>query len=131
MKLETCLDVLLIEEIPVADARSTGVIGVDGREVVRTQAAAKKPHTGKVISCGKTFPWNGVMIDMPYSVGDIVRTNEFGRDYIVLNDEDEFKPDATKYYLIHFADVQGRVIKKMPNGAEEYRHMPTMDLSRA
>jgi co-chaperonin GroES (HSP10) len=107
--LETFLDVLLIEEIPVENDTSTGVLGVGGKEVIRTQRAARKPQTGKVVSCDTQFPWYGLMVSMPYKVGDIVRTNEFGRDYILLNEDDEFKPDATKYYLIHYADVQGRV----------------------
>jgi co-chaperonin GroES (HSP10) len=107
--LETFLDVLLIEEIPVENDTATGIVGANGAEIVRTQRAARKPQTGKVISCDTRFPWYGMMVDMPYKVGDVVRTNEFGRDYIVLNPEDEFKPDATKYYLIHYADIQGRV----------------------
>jgi co-chaperonin GroES (HSP10) len=107
--LETFLDVLLIEEIPVENDTATGIVGANGAEIVRTQRAARKPQTGKVISCDTRFPWYGMMVDMPYKVGDVVRTNEFGRDYIVLNPEDEFKPDATKFYLIHYADIQGRV----------------------
>jgi co-chaperonin GroES (HSP10) len=109
MKLETFLDVLLIEEIPVEDDTATGIVTAGGRQIVRSQKAARKPQTGKVLSCDTRFPWNGVMIEMPYRVGDIVRTNEFGRDYILLNPDDEFRPEATKYYLIHYADVQGRV----------------------
>jgi co-chaperonin GroES (HSP10) len=108
--LETFLDVLLIEEIPVENATDTGIVTATGAQIVRSQKAALKPQTGKVLSCDTRFPWYGMMVDMPYKVGDVVRTNEFGRDYIVLNPEDEFKPDATKYYLIHYADVQGRIL---------------------
>lgn len=111
MKLETFLDVLLIEEIPVENATSTGITGADGVEIVRTQRAARKPQTGKVVSCDTEFPRAGTMVPMPYKVGDVVRTNEFGRDYIILNPDDEFRPDATKYYLIHYADIQGRVVE--------------------
>lgn len=107
--LETFLDVLLIEEIPVEDATSTGIMTASGQQIVRSEKAARKPQTGKVVSCDVRFPWYGMMVDMPYKVGDVVRTNEFGRDYIVLNPEDEFRPDAVKYYLIHYADIQGRV----------------------
>jgi co-chaperonin GroES (HSP10) len=109
MQIETFLDMFLIEEIPVENATSTGIVGIDGQEVVRSQRAAKKPTTGKVVSCGKQFPYNGMMIDNPYKVGDIVRTNEFGRDYQVLNQEDEFRPGAVKFYLIRYDDIQGRV----------------------
>ena len=109
--LETFLDVLLIEEIPVENDTDTGIVGAGGQKIVRSHAAARKPQTGKVISCDTRFPWYGMMVDMPYKVGDVVRTNEFGRDYVLLNDEDEFKPGAVKYYLIHYADIQGRVSK--------------------
>lgn len=112
MKLETFLDVLLIEEIPVEDAQSTGIVNASGKQIIRSERASKKPQTGKVISADTKFPWYGQMVDMPYKIGDVVRTNEFGRDYILLDPEDEFKPNAVKYYLIHYADVQGRVAKE-------------------
>jgi len=110
--LETFLDVLLIEEIPVENATDTGIVGANNQKIVRSERAARKPQTGIVISCDTKFPWYGQMVDMPYKVGDEVRTNEFGRDYILLNPEDEFRPDAKKYYLIHYADIQGRVKSK-------------------
>lgn len=110
MKLKTFLDVLLIEEIPVENATSTGITGADGVEIIRSQNAARKPTTGKIISCDTEFPRAGVMVKMPYKVGDVVKTNEFGRDYILLNPADEFRPDATKYYLIHYADIEGLVL---------------------
>lgn len=110
MKIETFLDVLLIEEIPVEDATNTGIVTPDGRQIVRSARAAKKPMTGKVVSCGNRFPMAGLWVDMPYKKGDVVKTNEFGRTYIVLNPEDEFRPDATKFYLIRYEDVEGRVL---------------------
>ena len=107
--IETFLDMFLIEEIPVEDALNTGIVNADGRQIIRSGKAARKPMTGKVLSCGERFPMSGVWVDNPYSPGDVVRTSEFGREYIVLNDEDEFKPDAVKYYLIRYEDVIGRV----------------------
>jgi co-chaperonin GroES (HSP10) len=109
MQLETFLDVLLIEEIPVDDDTATGLVGAGGQQIVRSQKARRKPQTGTVISCDTRFPMCGMWVDMPYKVGDVVRTNEFGRDYIVLNPEDEFRPEAKKFYLIRYADVVGRV----------------------
>ena len=109
MQIETFLDVLLIEEIPVENETSTGLVGAGGQEIVRSQRAAKKPMTGKVISCDTKFPYNGQWVEMPYKIGDVVRTNEFGRNYIVLNPEDEFRPEAKKYYLIRYEDIEGRV----------------------
>ena len=109
MQIETFLDMFLIEEIPVENATSTGIVGAGGQEIVRSMKAAKQPQTGRVVSCGKQFPYNGVMIDNPYSVGDVVRTNAFGRNYIVLEDANEFRPDAKKHYLIRYDDIEGRV----------------------
>lgn len=112
MQIETFLDVLLIEEIPVEDSTSTGLVGAGGQAIVRSQKAAKKPTTGKVVSCGSRFPMAGLWVDMPYQIGDVVKTNEFGRNYIVLNPEDEFRPEAKKYYLIRYEDVEGRVVQE-------------------
>jgi co-chaperonin GroES (HSP10) len=109
MQLETFLDVLLIEEIPVENATSTGIVGVNGAEIERSQKAAKRPTTGKVLSCDTRFPMHGMWVDMPYKVGDVVKTNEYGRNYILLEQGDEFRPDAKKYYLIRYEDIEGRV----------------------
>lgn len=109
MQIETFLDVFLVEEIPVEDATSTGLVGVNGEEIVRSAKAAKEPQTGIVKSCGEKFPYNGLWVENPYKQGDTVRTNGFGRNYIVLNPEDEFRPDAKKYYLIRYEDIEGRV----------------------
>lgn len=108
--IKTSLDVFLIEEIPVENATSTGITNAQGVEIVRSQKAAKKPNTGIVISADAKFPYNGVWVDNPYREGDIVRTNEFGRNYVVLNPEDEFRPDAKKYYMIRFEDIEGKVV---------------------
>lgn len=109
MQIETFLDVFLIEEIPVENATSTGLTNAQGQEIVRSEKAARKPMTGKVVSCGEKFPYNGLWVENPYKVGDVVRTNEFGRNYIVLNAEDEFNRDAAKFYLIRYEDIEGRV----------------------
>src|ERR1700761_7176318 len=102
-KLETFLDVLLIEELPEKDSLKTGVDGI-----LRTEKAAIQPRYGKVISCDTRFPYAGVWVDMPYKVGDVVKTKEYGRRYQTFSSDDE-KPGATKYYLIRYADVEGRL----------------------
>lgn len=101
-QLETFLDVLLVEEIPEKDSLKTGVDGI-----LRTEKAARKPMYGKVLACDTRFPYGGQWVDMPYKPGDIVKTNEFGRDYQTFSIDDE-KPGATKYYLIRYEDIQGR-----------------------
>ena len=35
--IETFLDVMLIEEIPVQDATATGIVGVGGQQLIRSQ----------------------------------------------------------------------------------------------
>lgn len=107
-QLETFLDYFLVEEIPAQQAVNTGILSPEGTEFVRTEKAARKPMYGKVLSCSAEFPRNGVMVPNPIVVGDVVKTNEFGRDYQTFSIEDE-KPGATKYYLIRFDDIQGRV----------------------
>lgn len=102
-QLETFLDYFLVEEIPEQDSLKTGVDGI-----LRTEKSARKPMYGKVLSCDSHFPRNGMMVPNPLKVGDIVKTNEFGRDYQTFSVEDE-KPGATRYYLIRFDDIQGRV----------------------
>lgn len=101
-QLETFLDVLLVEEIPEKDSLKTGVDGI-----LRTEKAARKSMYGKVLACDTRFPYSGQWVEMPYKVGDVIKTNEFGRDYQTFSIEDE-KPGATKYYLIRYEDIQGR-----------------------
>lgn len=105
--LETFLDLLLIEEIPVEKDQDYGIVNEKGQKIVRTQKYGQKPMYGKVLSCAAQFPRNGMLVDNPLQVGDIVKTSEFGRDYVTFTIEDE-QPGATKFYLIRFDDIQGR-----------------------
>jgi co-chaperonin GroES (HSP10) len=111
-QLETFLDVLLIEEIPVEDAKSLDLIGLDGKAIETTDQTAQKPFLGRVVTCDKRFPMAGQWIDMPYKVGDIVYANEFGREYLRLDpfrDWKLIKKDDTKYYTIPYQDIIGKV----------------------
>lgn len=107
-KMEVFLDVLLVEEIPAEDAQATGIVNSEGRQVVLAERYARKAMYGKVMACGDKFPMSGVWVDMPYKVGDVIKTNEFGRNYITFSTED-LLPGAKKYYLIRYADVEGRI----------------------
>lgn len=111
MQLETFLDVLLVEEILVEDARNTGLVGVGGKALVTTEKAVGLPPTGRVIACGDKFPLAGVWVDMPYKVGDVISSQGFGRDYeINMNLDRKYRPELPKFYTIRFADVEGRVL---------------------
>jgi hypothetical protein len=121
MKLETFLDVLLIEEILEENATGSGLRGLDGKEIAaKTDKQVGRPPTGRVISCDTRFPMMGMWVDMPYKVGDIVITNEYGRNYeIALNRERQYQRGVPKFYLIHYADVEGRVTGSVPRGTFE------------
>ena len=111
MRLETFFDMLLVEEIPVEDATSTGIKGLDGKDIVATPKSVGKPPLGKVISCGEEFPVAGVWVKMPYKVGDVISSQEYGRNYeINLNRDRKYRPELPKFYTIRFADVEGRVV---------------------
>jgi hypothetical protein len=122
--MEVFLDMLLIEEIPHVNATGSGLVGLAGKEIsARTEKAVGKPPTGKVIACGSRFPMSGLWIDMPYKPGDIVSTNEFGRNYeISLNDGRRYRPGVPNFYLIRYADVEGRLERASnPNAAYDER----------
>lgn len=113
MVLETTLDNFLIEEIPVENAKALGIVTAEGKELITTDSGKIKPFLGKILSCSERFPYMGTVIENPYKVGDVVKTNEFGRDYLDL---DPFrgwalikKTDAKQYYFIHYADIQAKV----------------------
>ena len=108
MLLETFLDVLLIEEVPEENERGTGIKNLAGQEIVRTEASMGRPSLGRVLSCGERFPMSGVWVDMPYKVGDLVTTNEYGRNYEIALNKGKHGREA-KYFLVHYADVEGRI----------------------
>lgn len=111
-QLKMFLNRLLVEEIPVDDAKSLDVVGLDGIKLETTDKLAQKPFLGRVIDCGDKFPVSGVWVDMPYKAGDIVFTSEFGRDYLFLDPFRGWKPikvDDTKYYTIPYEEVIGLV----------------------
>jgi co-chaperonin GroES (HSP10) len=111
-RLEVVLNNLLIQEIPAEDAKSLDVIGLDGKEIVTTDKAATKPFLGKVLACGASFPVSGLWVDMPYRPGDIVFTDEFGRNYLKLDPFrgwKKIKSTDTQYYTIRYEDVIGVV----------------------
>lgn len=111
-QLKMVLNNLLIEEIPVENATSLDVVGLDGKEIVTTDKSAKKPFLGKVLDCGDKFPIAGQWVEMPYKVGDVVFTSEFGRDYLTLDPFrgwKKIKNSDTQYYTIHYEDIIGVV----------------------
>lgn len=112
MKLETTLDNFLIKEIPVENARSLGIVTAEGKEIIATESGKIKPFLGKILSCADKFPYMGTVIENPYKVGDIVKTNEFGRDYLTIDPFRNWaliKKTDQQYYFIHYADIEARV----------------------
>lgn len=107
--IETFFDVLLVEEIPVVNAADTGLVGIGGQAIVTTQRAVGKPPTGTVICAAPNFPLSGVMVDNPYKAGDVISSQEFGRNY-ELSLNRLRRSDLPQYFTIRVADVEGKVI---------------------
>lgn len=114
MRIQPVLDMLLIEEIREENATGSGLLGLNGQEIAaKTEKQVGKPPTGKVLACGKGFPYFGLWVDMPYRVGDVVSTNEFGRNYdIAMNRDRKYRPELPKFYLIRVEDIEGIVVNE-------------------
>lgn len=113
MKLETKLDRFLIKEIPVENARSLGIVTAAGQEIISSEKSKIKPFLGEILSCDAKFPFMGALIENPYRVGDIVKTNEFGRDYLTIDPFRNWsliKVDDQQYYFISYADIDAKVV---------------------
>lgn len=102
------LDRILVEEIPVEDNR----IHLPGQmEIHRSERFLKKSDLGRVLAVGDGVPMGGILMPMPYKVGDVVKCSEYGRKYILLDPDDELgtaKGEIPKRYLIRVADTDGQ-----------------------
>jgi co-chaperonin GroES (HSP10) len=109
VKFRPVLDRIFVEEIPVRDRIVTlgGIIVGDQSH----SKLSKKSMTGKVLAVGDGVPMGGILMPMPYKVGDVVRCSEYGREYINLetgqNGETSFQKDEVRTFLIRVADTHG------------------------
>ena len=106
VKFRPILDKILVEEISVEESR----IHVPGIDLVRSERYAQRPDRGRVLAVGDGVPMGGVLMPMPFEVGQLVKSSEFGREYIFLSPADEFDKHCPKRYLIRVADVQGEIL---------------------
>lgn len=102
------LDRIWVEEIPVKETR---IVTPGGLALERSERFAAKPLTGKVVAVGDGVPMAGVLMPMPYKVGDIVHCSEYGRQYINLRThqvgEKAFTGDEVRTFSIRVADTSG------------------------
>ena len=102
------LDRIWVEEIPVQETR---IVTPGGLALERSERFAAKPMTGKVVAVGEGVPMAGVLMPMPYKVGDIVHCAEYGRQYINLRThqvgEKAFTKDEVRTFSIRVADTSG------------------------
>lgn len=105
------LDRILVEEIPVEESRIVTPGG--GLKLERSERFEAKPMTGIVLAVGDGVPMAGILMPMPYKVGQVVRLSEYGREYINLrtgqNGVNAFHKDEKKTFLIRVADTHGEL----------------------
>lgn len=101
------LDRILVEEVPVEENR---IHLPGGMNIERHASYQKKSDLGRVLAVGDGVPMGGILMPMPYKVGQVVKCSEYGRKYILLDPNDELgtaKGEIPKRYLIRVADTDG------------------------
>lgn len=110
VKFRPVLDKILVEEIPVVENR---IVTPGGLALDRSERFEKKPMSGRVLAVGDGVPMAGVLMPMPYKVGQVVRCSEYGREYINLktgeNGIGAFVKGEKKTYLVRVADTHGEI----------------------
>ncbi len=104
------LDRIFVEEIPVLESR---IVTPGGLTLERSERFAAKPMTGRVLAVGDGVPMAGVLMPMPYKVGDVVHCSEYGREYINLRThqvgERAFTKGEVRTFVIRVADTHGEL----------------------
>ena len=99
------LDRVLVREIRTeAQAR---LVMKGGFKLDLAQVDARESNIGEVVGIGDGVPMGGVLVPMPVKLGDVVQYGRYGKEEIILKDEDEFDSDAPDYFLIRCADLKG------------------------
>jgi co-chaperonin GroES (HSP10) len=108
VKFKPVLDRIFVEEIPVKESR---IVTAGGLALERSERFEKKPMTGRVLAVGDGVPMAGVLLPMPYAVGQVVRCSEYGREYVNLktgeNGVNAFQQGEPRTFLIRVADTHG------------------------
>lgn len=105
------LDRILVEEIPLEESR---IVTPGGLKLERSERYTAKITAGKVLAVGDGVPMGGILMPMPYKVGQVVRCAEYGRNYINLrtgqNGVGAFVEGEKKTFLIRVADTDGELL---------------------
>jgi len=99
------LDRILVHEDPVPELK------VIGHGLVASQHYTRdRSYIGTVVAVGDGVPMAGVIMPMPYKVGDRVRLDQFGGEPWYRRPEDEFSGDKRlpKFWIYRVADTQGK-----------------------
>ena len=80
------------------------------RETKET-GSVKPPDRGVVVAVGDGIPYAGLVLPIPYQVGDTVMIPDVGVERIYLNPEDEYNTEAPKYLLVRCADTKGKILQ--------------------
>lgn len=102
------LDRVLVQEDPVQENKVIGTTA-QGNIVASQHYQKSRTYRGTVVATGTGVPMGGVLMDMPFEVGDRVWLDEFGGDRFYLNPEDEHSTDksAPIYWIYRVSDIKG------------------------
>jgi co-chaperonin GroES (HSP10) len=98
------LDRILVEEIPLEENR---IVLPGGVKLERSERYTEKSDIGLVLAVGDGVPMGGILMPMPYKVGQIVKCSEYGRTPWYARPEDKNDKSIPKRYLIRVADTMG------------------------
>ena len=104
------LDWVLVHEEPIEQNRVISRLN-DDLDIVASQHYAKgRTYRGTVVAIGDGVPMGGVLMPIPYRVGDQIRLGEFGGERFFMRSEDEHSTDKSLpiYWLYRVADTLGK-----------------------
>lgn len=104
VKFRCVLDRILVEEIPLEESR---IVLPGGMKLERSERFQEKSDIGRVLAVGDGVPMGGVLMPMPYEVGQVVKCSEYGRTPWYERPEHKNDKSVPKRYLIRVADTMG------------------------
>lgn len=104
VKFRCVLDRILVEEIPVDESR---IALPGGMTLERSERYQEKSKIGRIIAVGDGVPMGGILMPMPYKVGQTVMCSEYGRTPWYAKPEDKHDKSIPYRYLIRVADTMG------------------------
>ena len=99
------LDRVLVREIKTE--AQTKLLLRGGFKLDLAQVDHRESFMGEVVGLGDGVPMGGVLMPMPFKLGQVIRYGKYGKEKILLSAEDEFDTEAAVYYLLRTADIKG------------------------